>query len=362
MRIFAHSYVKMSIFANKEIFLQMKSRYIFVTIVFSCCLFPMFVSAQDMAYPIEGDGILSFLRRWNRVDTSYVREFREINADRINAQGGLDLGTVYLIPPLHPGDVYPAPEMEIEPTHRAIFGQKHSNFTAVSDKLKDACFYLMSGHGGPDPGAITRIDGRELHEDEYNYDFTLRLARNLMMHGATVYVVIQDETNGIRDDRFLSNNNTETCLGDPIPKSQIDRLKQRVDRVNDLYTKDKKKFKYIRAIEIHIDSRNPKEQIDLFLYYADNPQSRLTSFTIRDEMQKQYRKHQPNRGFAGKVSHRNLYILRKLTPPAMMVEVGNFQNLRDRRRILDPNNRQAIANWMTNAFLEDVKRQLTINN
>ena len=112
----------------------------------------------------------------------------------------------------------------------------------------------------------------------------------------------------------------------------------------------------MRAIEIHIDSRNPREQIDLFLYYADNPQSRLTSFTIRDEMQKQYQKHQPNRGFEGLVSHRNLYILRQLTPPAIMVEVGNFQNLRDRRRILDPNNRQAIANWMTNAFLEDVRK------
>ena len=73
-------------------------------------------------------------------------------------------------------------------------------------------------------------------------------------------------------------------------------------------------------------------------------------------MLNQYKKHQPNRGFIGNVSHRNLYILRELNPPAIMVEVGNFQNARDRLRILDPNNRQAIANWMTNAFLEDVKR------
>lgn len=336
--------------------LPVKLRYIFITILLSGCFLPAFVSAQDMAYPVEGDGILSFLRRWNRVDTSYVREFREMNADRINAQGGLELGTVYLIPPLHPGDVYPAPEIENAPTNRNIFGEKYKDFSIVSDKLKDACFYIMGGHGGPDPGAITRVSGRELHEDEYNYDFSLRLARNLMMHGATVYVVIEDAGNGIRDDRFLSNNNTETCLGEPIPKSQIDRLKQRVDKINDLYTRDKTEFKYVRAIEIHIDSRSPREQIDFFLYYADNPHSRLTSHTIQNEMQKQYKKHQPNRGFSGKVSHRNLYILRQLNPPAIMVEVGNFQNERDRRRILDPNNRQAVANWMTNAFIEDYKR------
>ncbi|MGI6046523.1 MAG: N-acetylmuramoyl-L-alanine amidase family protein [Petrimonas sp.] len=334
----------------------MKLRYIFITIVLSGCLFPMFVFAQDMAYPIEGDGILSFLRRWNRIDTSYVREFKELNIDRINAQGGLELGTAYLIPPLHPGDVYPAPEVIDQPTERKIFGNKYKDFAIVSDNLKDACFYIISGHGGPDPGATTRVNGHELHEDEYNYDFSLRLARNLMMQGAAVYMVIQDEYDGIRDERYLANNNGETCWGEPIPKSQIDRLKQRVEKVNDLYAGDKDKFKYVFAVEVHIDSRNPKKQIDLFLYYADNPQSRLTSYTLRDEVLKQYKKHQPNRGFSGNVSYRNLYILRELNPPAIMVEVGNFQNTRDRLRILDPNNRQAIANWMTNAFVEDYKR------
>lgn len=334
----------------------MKFRPILITIILAGCLSPLFVSAQDMAYPVEGDGILSFLRRWNRIDTTYVREFIDLNSERINAQGGLELGTVYLIPPLHPGDVYPPVEATYQPTDRKIFGEKYKDFTVVSDNLKDACFYIVSGHGGPDPGAITRVIGRELHEDEYNYDFSLRLARNLMMQGATVYVIIQDEYDGIRDERFLTNNNTETCLGEPIPKSQIDRLKQRVDMVNDLYARDKGRFNYIRAIEVHIDSRNPREQIDLFLYYADNPQSRLTSYTVRNEILKQYKKHQPNRGFIGNVSHRNLYILRELDPPPIMVEVGNFQNARDRLRILDPNNRQAIANWLTSAFVEDVKR------
>ncbi len=67
-------------------------------------LLPIAVIAQDRAYPIEGDGIFSFLRRWNRVGDAYVQEFIELNSDRLNAQGGLELGTVYLIPPLHPGD------------------------------------------------------------------------------------------------------------------------------------------------------------------------------------------------------------------------------------------------------------------
>lgn len=334
----------------------MKLQHILLSIAVFGVLSTAFVSAQDMAYPIEGDGILSFLRRWNRIDASYVKEFEKLNTDRINAQGGLELGTVYLIPPLHPGDVYPPRGVTDQPTDPQFFGEKYKNITIESDYLKDACFYIVSGHGGPDPGAVTHINGRELHEDEYNYDFSLRLARNLMQQGSTVYMVIQDEFDGIRDERFLNNSNIERCLGDPIPKSQIDRLKQRVEKVNELYERDKNKFKYIRAIELHIDSRNPREEIDLFFYYADNYESRYTSYTLRNEIMEQYQKHQPGRGFIGNVSHRNLYVLRHFAPPSIMLEVGNFQNARDRERILNPNNRQAIANWLTKAFIKDYER------
>lgn len=333
----------------------MKLRHIFLTVI-AFITFSFSVFAQDMAYPIEGDGILSFLRRWNRIDTSYVQEFRNINIDRLNAQGGLELGTVYLIPPLHPGDVYPPAGPTYQPTDPKIFGEKYKDIVIESDYLKDACFYIVSGHGGPDPGATTRIDGRELHEDEYNYDFSLRLARNLMKQGATVYVIIQDEFDGIRDQRLLTDTNFETALGDPIPRSQVDRLRQRVDKVNELYKRDENLFNYVRAIELHIDSRSPNEQIDLFFYYADNPQSRLTSYTLRNEIMAEYKKHQPGRGFIGNVSHRDLYVLRHFAPPSVMLEIGNFQNTLDRERILNPNNRQAIANWLTNAFVKDYER------
>ena len=316
-------------------------------------LSPDCATAQDRAYPVEGDGIRSFLRRWNRIDTSYVREFRELNSGRLNESGGLVLGRIYFIPPLHPGDQFPAEKPSGQPVDPVIFGKEYNNVPVRSSSLKGACFYLISGHGGPDPGALTRVDGRVLHEDEYNYDFILRLARNLMSHGATVYLIIEDEDDGIRDERYLVADKDETCMGDPIPRSQIDRLKQRVDKVNELYREDKTKYDYVRALEIHIDSRNPKRQIDLFLYYADNPQSRLTSYALRDKMKDKYDEHQPGRGFSGSVTHRNLYILREMDPPAIMVEAGNFQHPLDRRRILDSNNRQAVANWLTLGFIGD---------
>lgn len=333
---------------NKEFF--------FVTVLLFLTLLPTISMPQDMAYPVEGDGVYSFLRRWNRLDSSYIDEFKRLNTDKINAEGGLELGVVYLIPQLHPGDVFPPEEILLyETVNPQLFGEKYSTLENRSKRLKNACFYIVSGHGGPDPGAITKVEGRELHEDEYNYDISLRVARNLMQEGATVYLIIQDESDSIRDERLLENSDTETAMGQPIPESQIDRLKQRVEKVNTLYNNNKKEFNYIRAIEIHIDSRKPKEQIDVFFYHANNSESRLTSYTLRDEIMAQYKKHQPNRAFVGDASYRDLYVLRNFAPPSVMIEIGNFQNIRDRERILNPNNRQAIANWLTKGFIKDVK-------
>ena len=43
-----------------------------------------------------------------------------------------------------------------------------------------------------------------------------------------------------------------------------------------------------------------------------------------------YGKHQPNRGFSGTVSGRNLYVLSHTTPASVFVELGNIQNTFDR--------------------------------
>ena len=322
-------------------------------------LAPATTIAQDRAYPVEGDGLFSFLRRWNRIGDAYVQEFIELNSDRLNAQGGLELGTVYLIPPLHPGDVYPPPEpLFSEGTDPSIFGRAGGDLTPRSDRLKNACFYIISGHGGPDPGAIARVGNRVLHEDEYAYDIALRLARELMLDGATVHVIIQDPNDGIRDATYLNNSSDETCMGEPIPRNQLDRLRQRVEKVNELYERDKERFEYCRAIEIHVDSRNKGKRIDVFFYHSEDKLSRQLASSTRDLFQVKYDTHQPGRGFGGHVEERGLYVLRHLKPPSILAEVGNIQNAFDRQRILLSNNRQALANWMAEAFYVDYKKSL----
>ena len=74
----------------------------------------------------------------------------------------------------------------------SLFGKEYATYQITSNELSGACFYLVSGHGGPDPGAIGIYQGRQLHEDEYAYDIILRLARELLSRGAKVHIIIQD--------------------------------------------------------------------------------------------------------------------------------------------------------------------------
>ena len=237
-----------------------------------------------------------------------------------------------------------------------LFGKANATYTITSGELKGACFYLVSGHGGPDPGAIGIYQGRQLHEDEYAYDIVLRLGRELMMRGAKVHFIIQDKKDGIRSGYYLSNSKRETCMGQKIPLDQVQRLKQRCDWVDKLYKQDKSNYK--RAIFVHVDSRSQGKQTDVYFYHAPGSKNgKRLATAIRSTLAAKYKKHQPGRGFRGTVSDRNLYVLRHTLPAAVFLELGNIQNKRDQQRLVQENNRQALARWIAEGIVADYKKK-----
>lgn len=229
-----------------------------------------------------------------------------------------------------------------------IFGEKYSKLTKKSSIFRGYIFYLVSGHGGPDPGAIGFKDGYELHEDEYAYDVTLRLGRNLIENGAKVFFLVYDKYDGIRDEKFLTTSSKEIfTTRDTISINQKERLTKGAEIINELYEKHKKNAKEQISINIHLDSRETKQKIDIFFYHQENDKkgenianSLLT--TIKDK----YDKNQPGRGYKGTVSTRNLFMLKNTNLTTIYIELGNIQNERDQIRFIEYNNRQAIANWL----------------
>ncbi len=229
-----------------------------------------------------------------------------------------------------------------------ILGPKYEKTPIISSSMEGHVYYLISGHGGPDPGAIGHKDGHMLCEDEYAYDVTLRLARNLLQQGATVYMITRD-TDGIRDEEFLSSDKDETVwYNQRIPLNQVRRLRQRTAKINELYAKHKAEgAKVQRVIEIHIDSRYETQKVDIFFYYyPGSSKGQAMANEMYSTIKAEYDEHQANRGYRGVVRSRNLHTLRESAAPAVYIELGNITNEFDQKRLLIVNNRQAIANWL----------------
>nr|WP_254448564.1 N-acetylmuramoyl-L-alanine amidase [Spirosoma rhododendri] len=227
-----------------------------------------------------------------------------------------------------------------------------------SKSLRGTVYYLASGHGGPDPGAIGRYGRFRLAEDEYAYDVTMRLAQLLKQQGATVYMMVRDPNDGIRNDAVLKLDNDEVSYsGQRIPLNQLARLNQTTSAVNRLYARHK--GAYQRLVTIHVDSRSRGQMIDVFFYHhANSAVGKRLADRIHKRFASNYRRYRPSRPYVGNVSTRSeLYVVRKSQAPTVFIELGNIQNRQDQKRFLLASNRQALATWLAQGLLDDHNAQ-----
>jgi len=297
----------------------------------------------------EGQGIYALLRENGLDVTDSYDDFVELNKKSLGADQQLIKGRTYLLPVVSARKSVKDDKTGIFP----IFGDNYKKVEFKDDLLQGAVFYIVSGHGGPDPGAMGKKDGHTLCEDEYAYDVALRLARNLLEHNATVNIIVTDPNDGIRDDRYLKCDKDEYC-GDRqvMPLNQVKRLKQRTKEINAIY--DKYRGSYQRMIELHVDSRYSGQNIDIFFYHhTDSKEGKKLCKTLYNSIKAKYDQHQPSRGYYGTVESRNLYMLKNSRPVGAYIELGNINHELDQKRLVIVDNRQAIANWLTLGLIRD---------
>ena len=311
----------------------------------------------------KGDGIYMILKQNGLPPSEYLDLFIKLNKTNLGKNNTLIIGRTYRLPVKSQTrnelqNSPPIGSVSQEKIVYEIFGAKYKEVAIISKELSQAVFYLMSGHGGPDPGAIGSLNGHLLCEDEYAYDVTLRLARNLIERGATVYMIIRDPNDGIRDDQFLKPDRDEVCFPDNrIPLNQIARLRQGTEAVNKLYIKNKDKFQ--RLVVIHVDSRSQKENIDVFFYHDKRSDAgKKLANTLKETFGQRYARHQPSRGYNGSVSERNLYVIKNTYAPSVFIELGNINHTRDQQRFIFSDNRQAVSNWLRDGLMEDYKKSI----
>jgi N-acetylmuramoyl-L-alanine amidase len=235
-----------------------------------------------------------------------------------------------------------------------IFGKDFEDIKIKDSKLKGCFYYLDAGHGGPDPGAIGYKDENQLCEDEYAYDVTLRLGRCLIEHGATVYIIVRDPNDGIRNEQYLKCDNDEIYIGNiDIDIDQVKRLRKRASIINNLYEENREKGKVHQLVCIHVDSRGNNDLIDIFFYFKPgSAKGEKVAETVFHTIKDKYDKHQPGRGYKGSVTSRNLHMLRECEPTGLYIELGNIQNPKNQYRLIEKGNRQAIAEWLCEGLIK----------
>jgi N-acetylmuramoyl-L-alanine amidase len=230
-----------------------------------------------------------------------------------------------------------------------IFGSKYAYTPLKSNKLKGKVYYIVSGHGGPDPGAMGKRGNHSLCEDEYAYDVSLRLCRHLIANGATAYMITRDPNDGIRDEKYLKCDIDETLWGGvKMNRSQKVRLTQRSDIINDLYEKHRLQgVTEQRAVFIHVDSRSKRERTDLFFYHKNgSAEGKKLAQNMHKTIKAKYKKYRSGGHYFGTISGRDLHMLRESVPLSVYVELANIRNSFDQQRIVEGNNRKLLADWL----------------
>jgi len=339
-------------------------RYVVLVLFLIASSLAIAQSTPKTVVAVSGDGIHRILKKNGLDPVKYYKAFIALNKKRLGPKNGLFIGTKYVLPEKEANEnaannrtttaEKPGPKTINEP----LFGEKYASITMEDESLSGAIYYLISGHGGPDPGALISKDKKLVSEDEYAYDVNLRLARRLMSKGATVYIIVRDPNDGIRDQRLLPIDYDEVNYPNKrIPRSQRLRLRQRTESVNALFRKHGKAYQ--RLIVTHVDSRSVGEKIDVFFYHHKNSKKgKSMANALQNTFKKKYARYQPNRKYAGTVASRSgLYVIRNTLPAMVYIELGNLKNTKDQKRILDYNNRDALAKWIFEGLVDDFSQQ-----
>lgn len=360
---------------DSNIHIKIVTRFILTIFLAFVMTLQCLVAQSTEVVAKNGDGIYKLLKRNGLDPAQYTNPFIELNKTRLGKDNTLFTGVKYKLPDSNKTSTITTTNPALTTTVSAsansssntlargtgqfmrydIFGSKYANVEIKSNELKGAVYYLKSGHGGPDPGAVGKYQNHQVCEDEYAYDVTLRMARNLIEKGATVYMITIDKNDGIRDVSFLKADKDEVCYPNiTIPLNHVKRLQQRVDAVNKLYNKHGNAFQ--RFISVHVDSRSKGENIDIFFYHDSKSNTGKKAATVLQRtFHNKYNEHQPGRGYKGTVSARNLYVLKNSYPVGVYIELANMNHQRDIKRLIIADNRQAVANWLTQGLVVDFK-------
>lgn len=180
--------------------------------------------------------------------------------------------------------------------------------------------YIDPGHGGIDPGATYK----DIYEKDINLSIALKLKKELENNGAIVYLTRYDDI-----DLSISTNNHK--------KSDLNNRVRAINNSNaDLF------------ISIHLNSYGTSWH-GVQIFYDDN---NSTNEVLASIMDKNIKNLNGNRTYKKK---NNLYLLKNIKIPGILVEVGFLSNENERYLLTNSKYQEKVSKSLCNGIKEYLK-------
>nr|WP_321415993.1 hypothetical protein [uncultured Allomuricauda sp.] len=287
-----------------------------------------FILGQESSYynvvAEQGDGIFSLLRKQGLDPAKHYGEFLELNSDKIAQGSALKLGVEYKIP--YADDSFKKTGVIVETikdSEAPIFDKELGQMSLKSDKLKDAVYYLIAENSsGMDNGFIK--------------DVTQRIAGELMLNGAQVYVMGDDIISDSEDEEVLMDN----TLGDYV---QV---------INKRYIKNTGKYQRVLLIRAENVIETANMGVAVYHYgksaqgqrFAENIQSVFkennVSSTTVDESSLVFE------------DKNSLYLATNILPAISLLTIENISLASKSKMSLKPNKKE-FADLISNGIIND---------
>lgn len=272
----------------------------------------------------QGDGIFSLLRKEGLDPAKHYGEFLELNAGMLHQGSFLKVGEDYKIP--RTGDAFKNTGVVVKTSQgveEPLFDGELAQMSLKSEHLKDAIYYI--------------IDEQEPRtENPFVRDLIKRLAADLMVHGARVYVM---------GDGDLAQSDA------PVPKGP-QRLGDYIDAVNKRYLQNSGKYQRVlvirtreldeslpMAVTLQHDRKNEKGQrlaANIQKVFKDNSTGPIA--TQDSDMVFQDRN--------------SLYLSNNILPPLSLLTLENVSRKSNEKIVLSPN-RERFAGWISDGIKRD---------
>ncbi len=287
----------------------------------------------------KGDGIFSLLRKQGLDPVKYYSEFVNLNKDNLKNGSELYLGRSYIIPDAPDSFKKMAVQLETRSdSENAIFTEKElALVSSKSERLKNAVIYLLSGENSIGSDHLRAVEKQVME----------RLASQLMVHGARVYLL---ENDSILAGSKIPDEDEVFNLERPIGNHE--QMQYYVDAINQRYLRNPGKYQRVLVMNLNKSLTNSTNFGVSIFHHGNSLEGERFANSLQAIFNQSHKVVQQENTAVFK-NDLNLFLVKNVVPPITMITVHETEGYGKRGRISSSANKKVLTEIITSEVLKD---------